>query len=124
MIGELERMLHMLPAQSSWEIPVLATQASNDVGVAALLDAIHNHREHRRARVEPERLRQARRREVYDIVEEELAARLRSSMNQSTFQDILVRVDRGESDPYGAAGEILEDRMRLSTVLASDRRDR
>ena len=121
MIGELERMLHMLPSQSSWEVPVVATQATNDVGIAELVDAIHNHREHRRARVEPERLRQARRREVYDIVEEELAARLRRGMDESTFQDILVRVDRGESDPYGAAGEILEDRMRLSTVLGSDR---
>ena len=45
-------------------------------------------------------------------------------MDQSTFQDILVRVDREESDPYGAAGEILEDRMKLSTVLGSDRRGR
>jgi GTPase len=124
MIGELERMLHMLPAQSSWEIPVVATQASNDVGIAALLDAIRNHREHRRTRFEPERLRQVRRREVYDIVEEELAARLRYGMDQSAFQDILARVDRGESDPYGAAGEILEDRSSLSTVLASDRRGR
>ncbi len=121
MIGELERMLHMLPSQASWEIPVVATQANNDVGIAALVDAIRKHREHRRSRVEPERLRQARRREVYDIVEEELAARLRRGMDQSTFQDILVRVDRGESDPYGAAGEILEDRMGLSNVLGSDR---
>jgi LAO/AO transport system kinase len=124
MIGELERMLHMLPAQSSWEIPVVATQASNDIGIAALLDAIRNHGEHRRTRFEPERLRQVRRREVYDIVEEELAARLRYGMDQSAFQDILARVDRGECDPYGAAGEILEDRGRLSTVLASDRRGR
>ncbi|HSD10613.1 MAG TPA: methylmalonyl Co-A mutase-associated GTPase MeaB [Candidatus Binatia bacterium] len=121
MVGELERMLHMLPSQSSWEVPVVATQATNDVGIAELLDAIHKHREHRRAQVEPDGLRQARRREVYDIVEEELAARLRRGMDEGTFQDILARVDRGESDPYGAAGEILEDRMRLSSVLASNR---
>ncbi len=124
MIGELERMLHMLPSQSSWQVPVLATQASNDVGIAELVDAIRNHRDHCRARVEPALLRKARRREVYDIVEEELAARLRRGMDESTFEDILARVDRGESDPYGAAGEILEDRMRLATVLGSNRGDR
>jgi phosphate starvation-inducible PhoH-like protein len=98
MVGELERMLHMLPSQSSWEVPVVATQATNDVGIAELLDAIQNHREHRGAHVEPDGLRQARRREVYDIVEEELAARLRRGMDEGTFQDILARVDRGESD--------------------------
>jgi LAO/AO transport system kinase len=121
MTGELERMLHMLPNQSSWEVPVLATQASQDVGVAELLSTIRTHRDYRRGQTEPERIRQARRREVYDIVEEELAARLRPAVDGVTFQDILGRVDRGESDPYGAAGEILEDRARLSTVLGSGR---
>jgi LAO/AO transport system kinase len=122
MTGELERMLHMMPSQSSWEAPVLPTQASRDVGVKELLETIDKHREHRRARAEPERIRFARRREVYDIVEEELAARLRPAVDGSTFQDILARVDRGEEDPYSAAGEILEDHQRLSTVLASGRR--
>jgi LAO/AO transport system kinase len=121
MTGELERMLHMLPNQSSWEVPVLATQASQDVGLAELLSTIRTHRDYRRGQTEPERIRQARRREVYDIVEEELAARLRPAVDGATFQDILGRVDRGESDPYGAAGEILEDRARLSTVLGSGR---
>jgi LAO/AO transport system kinase len=121
MTGELERMLHMMPSQSSWEVPVLATQASHDVGVSQLLDTIRKHRDHRLAESEPERIRFARRREVYDIVEEELAARLRPAVDGSTFQDILLRVDRGKTDPYSAAGEILEDRPRLSAVLGSGR---
>lgn len=123
MIGELERMLHIMPDQS-WSVPVLATQASHDVGIGEVIDAIRAHRDHRKADVEPERLRKARRREVYDIVEEELAARLRRGMDETAFQDILTRVDRGESDPYGAAGEILEDRSGLSVVLATSRRQR
>jgi len=121
MTGELERMLHMMPSQSSWEVPVLATQASHDVGVSELLDTIRKHRDHRRGEQEGERHRLAKRREVYDIVEEELAARLRPAVDGASFQDILSRVDRGEADPYSAAGEILEDRARLSAVLGSGR---
>lgn len=121
MATELERMLHMLPGQPSWDVPVLMTRASQDVGITELLTAIRRHREHCRGRSEPESIRRARRREVYDIVEEELAARLRGAMEESTFEDVLGRVDRGESDPYGAAGDILEDRSRLSAVLATRR---
>jgi LAO/AO transport system kinase len=122
MIGELERMLHMLPSQSSWEVPVLATQASHDVGITELLAAIAKHRAHRQNEDEAERVRRARRREVYDIVEEELAARLRRGMDDGVFQDILAEVDRGDADPYGAAGRILEDSARLFRVLGSGRR--
>jgi len=122
MIGELERMLHMLPAQSTWEVPVLATQASQDVGVSEVLAAIGRHRDHRRSEDEPDRVRRARRREVYDIVEEELAARLKRGVDDGSFQDILAEVDRGDADPYGAAGKILEDSARLFGVLGSGRR--
>jgi LAO/AO transport system kinase len=123
MIGELERMLHMLPAQSTWEVPVLATQASQDVGVSDVLAAIDRHRHHRRAEDEPDRVRRARRREVYDIVEEELAARLKRGVDDGRFQDILAEVDRGDADPYGAAGKILDDSARLSGVLGTGRRE-
>ena len=121
MIGELERMLHMMPSQSAWSIPVLATQATRGVGTAEVIDAVRQHREARRQSEDPRRLRQARR-EVFDIVEEELAARLRSGLDARAFADILEKVDRGDSDPYGAAGEILEDPARLSGVLESVRR--
>jgi LAO/AO transport system kinase len=120
MIGELQRMLHIMPEQA-WSVPVLGTQASHDVGLAEVIDAIRAHRDHRKSEIEPERLRKARRREVYDIVEEELAARLRTGMDDAAFQDILGRVDRGESDPYGAAGEILQDGSGLSVLLAKSR---
>ncbi len=123
MTGELERMLHMMPGgASSWTVPVLATQASRDVGIAELLGAIEQHREHQRAEVERERVRQAKRREVYDIVEEELAARLKIGLDASKFQDILERVDQGTLDPYGAADEILAEEKRLFELLTADRR--
>ncbi|MGH7823340.1 MAG: methylmalonyl Co-A mutase-associated GTPase MeaB, partial [Candidatus Binatia bacterium] len=121
LIGELERMLHMLPMETAWEVPVLATQATKDVGIEELLAAIERHRAHRRGSDEEARLRRARRREVLDIVEEELAARLRIGLERGDFRDILDRVDRGELDPYSAAEEVLADSSRLSRVLTRDR---
>lgn len=123
MASELEHMLHMLPGEPSWSVPVVLTRASQDVGVRDVLDAVARHREHRRAAIGPDRMLDSRRREVYDIVEEELAARLRKGMERDAFRGILERVDVGEADPYGAAGEILEERVRLSDLLTTDRRD-
>jgi LAO/AO transport system kinase len=119
--GELERMLHMLPGDAGWQVPVIPTQANQDIGVADLIAAIERHREARSGAGSSEALRQARRREVYDIVEEELAVRLRHALAGGTFEEVLSRVDRNESDPYGAASEILED-TRLAEWLASERR--
>ena len=121
MAGELERMLQMLPGQKKWQVPVLPTQASNDVGVAEVIAAIERHRQVG-ADAPSEPLRQARRREVFDIVEEELAVRLRQAIAGGTFEDVLSRVDRNEADPYGAAGEILED-SRLAGLLAPKRNE-
>jgi len=119
--GELERMLHMLPGQTGWQVPVVRTQANQDVGVDEVIAAIERHRQARESAGSGEALLQARRREVYDIVEEELAVRLRQAIAAGTFEGVLSRVDRTELDPYGAASEILED-SRLATLLASERR--
>jgi LAO/AO transport system kinase len=121
MAGELERMLHMLPSEHGWQVPVLPTQANQDVGIDAVIAAIERHRA-ARAGASKEALRLARRREVYDIVEEELAVRLRQALEETAFESVLARVDRGEADPYGAATEILDDE-RLASRLASQRRD-
>jgi LAO/AO transport system kinase len=101
---------------------VLATQATRDVGIDELLAAVDRHREHRRANEEPERLQRARRREVFDIVEEELAARLGVGLDAGEFRDVLERVDRRDLDPYAAGEDILADADRLAVVLTRGRR--
>jgi LAO/AO transport system kinase len=121
MAGELERMLHMVPSEHGWQVPVLPTQANQDIGIEEVIAAIERHRD-ARAGESKEAVRLARRREVYDIVEEELAVRLRQALAETTFEGVLARVDGGAVDPYGAATEILEDE-RLSSRLASERRD-
>jgi LAO/AO transport system kinase len=121
MRAELQAMLHLLPADRSWEVPVIGTQATREIGIPELLEAIARHREHKRAEVEASRVREAKRREVFDIVEEELAARLRDGFRSDAFADILAGVDRGEHDPYGAADDVLSDPERLARVLGRGR---
>jgi LAO/AO transport system kinase len=122
MIGELERMLHLAPARGTWEVPVFATQASRDIGVTELLQAIVRHQEHRKTADQEVEHRRGRRREVFDIVEEEIAARLRQALDHSAFPDIVERVDARTLDPYGAADAILERREDLFEALTSERR--
>ena len=123
LIAELERMIHMLPAgvQDGWEVPVLATQAARDVGIDELLAAVARHREYRRRGAEEDRIRHQRRREVFDIVEEEIAARLKRGFDAEDFRDVLGEVDAG-LDPYGAAEKILAAAERLGLVLTRSRR--
>ena len=120
LVGELERMIHMLPESGGWEVPVLATEAARDVGIQELLEAVERHREHRKRNVEPDRIARARRREVLDIVEEEIAARLRQSTDE--LGDVLAEVDAGRLDPYRAGEEILSDSTRLGLVVTRARR--
>ena len=121
MRSELQAMLHLLPADRTWEVPVVGTQATRDVGIPELVEAIARHRSHARAETETARVREAKRREVFDIVEEELAARLKLGFRSNAFDDILERVDRGELDPYGAADDVLGDAERLARVLGRGR---
>src|SRR2546430_2453595 len=76
MRSELVQMLHLRPA-STWEIPVLLTEAASDVGTDAVLDALDRHRaflaeDADRAR----RARERRQAELIDILDEELRRRL------------------------------------------------
>ena len=65
------------PKDIDWEIPVLATQAVNDVGVAELLDHIKRHRAALEASGAFEKRRQARRRaELEALLVEELTAQV------------------------------------------------
>ena len=121
MRAELQSMLHLMPPGRTWDVPVIGTQATHDVGIPELLEAVAKHRAHRRADVETSRIREAKRREVFDIVEEELAVRLRDGFRSGAFEDVLERVDQSQLDPYGAADDVLGDAERLARELGRGR---
>jgi LAO/AO transport system kinase len=122
LITELQRMLHMLPGETSWEAPVLATQATRNVGIGELIDATDRHLAHVREAAGGERSRQALKREVMDIVEEEIAARVARSIEDREFAEPIAAAVERRLDPYAAADAILGDEERLRQVLTRPRK--
>ena len=119
LLSELEWMLHMLPAGVSWSVPVLATEATRDVGIEELVETIDRHLAH----VENgERTRQGLRREVLDIVEEEIAARMHRGVELGEFAGPMEQAADGTLDPYAAADAILGSSDALREVLTRARR--
>ncbi len=91
-----------------WEIPVLATEAQNNVGIVELLETIARHRTALEASGALEARRRSRRREeLRRLLAEELTAaaeqRLQSGELASTFEDVI----EGRLDPYTAARRVL-----------------
>jgi GTPase len=97
------------PRDVDWEIPVLATEAQNDVGTAELLGEIRRHRGVLEATgALAARRGQRRRAELSRLLVDEFTARveakLRSGELARTFDDVAA----GVVDPYSAAQSILE----------------
>jgi LAO/AO transport system kinase len=97
------------PKDIDWEIPVLATQAVNDVGVDELMAAITAHRTTLEQSGAFERRRQARRRtELRTLLTEELTAQV---MERVQADDALARtleaVAAGALDVHSGVTEIL-----------------
>jgi LAO/AO transport system kinase len=91
-----------------WEIPVLATQAQANTGVAEVLDAIARHRATLEAAGALDARRRARRRQEFRrLLVETLTAsveqRLAAGDLAATFQQVV----EGTLDPYAAAEHVL-----------------
>jgi LAO/AO transport system kinase len=96
------------PRDIDWEIPVLATQAQSNTGVAEVLDAIVRHRATLETAGALEGRRRARRRQEFrGLLVERLTAsveqRLAAGDLAATFQQV---VD-GTLDPYAAAERVM-----------------
>src|SRR3989449_4541288 len=91
-----------------WEIPVLATEAQNNGGMAELLDTVARHR----AALEgagalAERRRARRRDEVKSLLVEEVRARVDRMLRPGDLAQTFDRVADGQLDPYSAAELVL-----------------
>jgi len=92
-----------------WEVPVLATEGANDVGIGELLEAIKRHRTILVETGALERRRQRRRRGELEalLVEEftaQVMARVRSDPELTRTLDL---VSSGGLDPYSAVAQVL-----------------
>jgi LAO/AO transport system kinase len=112
---ELESMLSLTPKNSDWQVPVLATQAINNVGIEELYGEIERHRSvlESTGRLSKQR-QQQRRAELIQAIEQEVSERLSNLMEKDeNLIALCEQVEKGERDPYSAARDILSNRAIL-----------
>jgi len=104
---DLDSMLE-LGGELEWRPPILETVATDDTGVAELLEALRAHRQF----LESHALVEARRRtrvqdELRAIVAEQLRERADALGSGDRFDALVARVAARELDPFAAADELL-----------------
>lgn len=117
-VADLMAMLHQSPKQSWWQVPVVPTQAANDIGVTDLYQQIEKHHD---ALKETGRLVQRRQRQRRADLLRNIENTVTTQIMQLVVGDdqlnrYLERVESGEIDPYAAADEILSHRTLVSWV--------
>jgi LAO/AO transport system kinase len=116
LLAELGMMADSRSGESWWQVPVVATEAINNVGIEELYGQIEKHRQ---ALEETGRLLQRRqeqrRREFLQIVERRVSEELLKLVERDKeLRRRMAMVEAGDVDPYSAADEIL----RLRTLSA------
>ncbi len=116
----LQTMLQPLNGSGWWDIPVVATEAVNDIGIGELYQQIQRHRQ---ALSETGRLSQQRQQQRKDefikTVEEKVIKELIKSIEQDNqLSSYIGKIERGEIDPYSAADEILKSGKWLASWLS------
>ncbi|MCJ7515400.1 MAG: methylmalonyl Co-A mutase-associated GTPase MeaB [Dehalococcoidia bacterium] len=115
--AELRMMVQLRPEETGWQVPVMTTEAINNVGIDELYRQVKNHR---RALEETGRLRQRRqerrRREFLEIVEHRITNELLKLVeDDEELSRRMAIVEAGKVDPYSAAEEIFRPVTLLTT---------
>ena len=112
LVAELEIMVHQSPKQSWWQVPVLATQAINDVGIKELYQQIEQHYQAlEQSGKLALRRRQQRKADLFQTIEHKIMTQVVELIEgDGQLTNYLEKVERGEVDPYSAAREILSNR--------------
>ncbi len=119
LVAELEGMLHQSPKQSWWQVPVIATQAVNNIGVAELYEQIECHRRalEQSGMLVLKRSKQ-RRTDLLRTIEHRIMAQVVKQIEQDgQLAGYLEKVEKGEMDPYSAAKEILTNQTLIESWL-------
>ncbi|MFP3899009.1 MAG: methylmalonyl Co-A mutase-associated GTPase MeaB [Dehalococcoidia bacterium] len=117
-VRDIQAMLH-LREPDWWEIPVVVTEAVNDIGLEELYKQIQRHRQ---VLCETGRLSQRRqlqrRFDFIKAIEHKLTHKLLKAIEQDgQLSGYIERIEKGEIDPYSAAEEILGSKDLLSDWL-------
>jgi GTPase len=120
LMAELRFSVHLhytsggAPKDVDWEVPVLAAQAANDVGIDELIGQVKRHRAVLEQAGALETRRQARRRaELEALLVEEFTAQVTARVqNDAALGATIEAVTAGRLDPYSAVAEILSQTLR------------
>ena len=108
-VRDIQAMLH-LREPGWWNIPVVATEAVNDVGIEELYKQIQLHRQALYETGQLSERRQLQRKQDFiKIIERKLTNKLLSLIEQDgQLRNYIKKVEKGKIDPYSAAEEILK----------------
>ncbi len=117
-VADLMAMLHQSPKQSWWQVPVVATQAANDVGITDLYEQIEKHYAALResGRLDTRRRKQRRADLLRNIESTITTQTLQVVLGDEQLNRYLERVENGEIDPYAASEEILSHETLVTWV--------
>jgi LAO/AO transport system kinase len=117
-VREIQAMLQ-LREPGWWNIPVVATEAVNEVGIEELHRQIESHYQTlcKEGRLS-ERRRLQRKQDFIKTLERKLTTKLLRSIEQDgQMSSYLEKVEKGELDPYSAADELLKSGDLLADCL-------
>jgi LAO/AO transport system kinase len=118
-IQAMQAMLQLHDGSDWWAIPVVATEAANNIGIGELYQQIQKHRQalSETGRLS-ERRRQQRKNEFIKTIEGKIVRELLKSIEQdSQLSSYIEKVEKGEIDPYSAADEVLKSGKLLANWL-------
>jgi LAO/AO transport system kinase len=110
MLTELRMLMHMHPRNDWWDVPVLATQAHQNVGIEALWEAICQHYQRlQETGYLLQRRAEQRRQELLELLQQRLLQRLLAELEQEErLQKLMSDVQASLIDPYTAVQRILQ----------------
>lgn len=116
-VEDLKQVLRLNPKHEWWEVPVLTTEAINNVGIDELYEGIRNHRKALEEAGQLDIRRKAQRRaEFLQVVERSVRERILALIKKNEqLMASLERVERGEIDPYSATDDLLASKALLQT---------
>jgi LAO/AO transport system kinase len=96
------------PDLDLWSVPILQTVATEYTGLDAVVEAIHQHRDHlRESGILAERERQRVETELAERLRDALLARLVNDLPDGTLQGVVERILRRELDPARAVRDLI-----------------
>jgi LAO/AO transport system kinase len=116
LVAELRTMIQLRSEESFWQVPVVVTEAINDVGIGELYGQVEKHRQILEETGQIlQRRQERRRREFLEIVERRVSDRLLKMVERDDeLGRHMAMVEAGEVDPYSAADEILRPKTFLA----------